>query len=89
MKRWMNLVVTMAAVVAFVGFAYAAVASMSGEVTKYDSGKSIAMKDAKGKEHTLEITKDTKVEGEVKVGAKVTVEAEGKKAHSNKAAPAN
>ncbi len=50
MKRWMNLVVTMAAVVAFVGFAYAAVASMSGEVTKYDSGKSIAMKDAKGKE---------------------------------------
>ncbi len=89
MKRWMNLAVTMAAVVAFVGFAYAAVASMSGEVTKYEAAKSISMKDAKGKVHTLQISKDTKVEGEVKVGTKVTVETEGKKAHSIKAAAAN
>ena len=89
MKRWINVAVAMAAVVAFVGFAYAAVASMSGEVTKYDLGKSISMKDAKGKEHTLHISKDTKVEGEIKIGAKVTVEAEGKNAQSIKAPAAN
>jgi hypothetical protein len=33
----------------------------------------------------FEIAKDTKVEGDVKVGAKVSVEAEGNKAHSVKA----
>ncbi len=88
MKGLKNLVTTAAVVFAFAGLVYAGMTPISGEVTKYDSGKSITLKDAKGKAHTLQITKDTKTEGEVKVGAKVTVEAEGKKAHSIKAAAA-
>jgi hypothetical protein len=86
MKQWMKLAVTMVVVAGFAGLAFAGMAAMSGEVTKYDAGKSISVKDDKGTEHTLEITQDTKTEGEVKAGAKVTVEAEGKKAHSIKAA---
>jgi hypothetical protein len=35
--------------------------------------------------HALEITKETNVEGDVRVGAKVSVEAEGKTAQSVKA----
>lgn len=35
--------------------------------------------------HALEITKDTKLEGEIRVGAKVAVEAEGKTAQTVKA----
>ena len=83
MKQWMKMAVTMAMVVAFAGLAYA---GMTGEVTKYDAGKSITLKDDKGKDQTLQITKDTKVEGDVKVGSKVTVEADGTKAKSVKAA---
>jgi len=76
----------MAAVMAFAGFAYAATTSMTGEVTKFEAGKSITVKDDKGKEHHLEITKDTKTEGEVKAGSKVTVQVDGMKAQSIKSA---
>lgn len=38
-----------------------------------------------GMVHALEITKDTKLEGEIRVGAKVAVEAEGKTAQTVKA----
>jgi hypothetical protein len=86
MKQWMKLAVTMLVVAGFAGLAFADMAAMNGEVTKYDAGKSISIKDDKGTEYTLEITKDTKTEGEVKAGSKVSVEAEGTKAHSIKAA---
>ena len=88
MKGLKSLAATAAVVLAFAGLVYAGATPMSGEVTKYDTGKSITLKDAQGKMHTLQITKDTKTEGDVKVGAKVTVEAEGKKAHSVRAAAA-
>lgn len=86
MKQWMKMAVTMVVAVAFAGLAYAGM--MTGEVTKYEAGKSITVKDDKGKEQSLEITKDTKIEGEVKAGAKVSVEADGMKAKHVKAAMA-
>lgn len=86
MKRLLSGVLAFAAVLALAGVAMAGMAAMNGEVTKYEAGKTIAVKDAGGKEHALEISKDTKIEGDVKVGTKVSVEADGKKAHSIKAA---
>ncbi|HET8760179.1 MAG TPA: hypothetical protein VFN94_03875 [Nitrospiria bacterium] len=84
MKQWFKSVFAVAAVVVFAAAAYAGMATVSGEVTKYEAGKTIVIKDAKGATQTLEISKDTKVEGEVKMGAKVSVEADGSKAHSVK-----
>jgi hypothetical protein len=83
-KQWFKSVCAVAAVLVFAVAAYAGMMTVSGEVTKYEAGKTIAVKDAKGATQTLEITKDTKVEGEVKVGAKVSVEADGNKAHTVK-----
>ena len=45
---------------------------VSGTVAAYEAGKTIKVK-GKDKETTFEITGDTKVNGEVKVGAKATV----------------
>lgn len=89
MKHWLRSAAMTAAVMAFAGFAYAAMTSMTGEVTKFEAGKSITVKDEKGKEHRLEITKDTKTEGEVKAGAKVTVHVDGMKAQDIKATMAH
>lgn len=85
MKAWLKTVCSIAAVLVFAVAASAAMMTVSGDVTKYEAGKTIVVKDSQGKMHTLEVGKDTKVEGDVKVGAKVSVEADGKKAHSVKA----
>ncbi|MEW6682747.1 MAG: hypothetical protein AB1451_07455 [Nitrospirota bacterium] len=86
MKQWTTSLCAMAAVLALSVAAYAGMTMVSGEVTKYEVGKTIAVKDTQGMVHALEITKDTKVEGDVKVGANVSVEAEGKTAQIVKAA---
>jgi hypothetical protein len=83
-KQLLKSVCALAAVLVFAAAAYAGMATVSGEVTKYEAGKTIVIKDAKGATQTLEISKDTKIEGEVKVGAKVSVDADGNKAHSVK-----
>jgi Cu/Ag efflux protein CusF len=44
-----------------------------GTVAAYEAGKMIQVKGAKDKEMTFDITGDTKMKGEVKEGAKVTV----------------
>ncbi len=46
---------------------------VSGTVVAYETGRMIKVKD-KNKEMALDATGDTKVKGEVKAGAKVTVE---------------
>ncbi len=86
MRQWMKNVCAIVAVLVFTVAAHAAMTMVSGEVIKYEAGKTISVKDFEGKVVALEITKDTKVEGDVKVGAKVSVEAEGKTAHTVKAA---
>ena len=55
--------------------AIAKVTTISGKVVKYTASKSIEINDQAGKAHTFKITKDTKVEGEVKVDENVTIEA--------------
>ena len=86
MKKWIQGASAMALVLVFSVASYAAMAMLSGEVIKYEVGKTISVKDTQGMVHALEITKDTKMEGDVRVGAKVSVEAEGKTAQSVKAA---
>ncbi|HUK57454.1 MAG TPA: hypothetical protein VLY20_12445 [Nitrospiria bacterium] len=49
----------------------------SGEVTAVTAGKSVAVKDEKGKTHKFSISKKTKIEGDLKVGAKVDVTSSG------------
>ena len=44
-----------------------------GTVGTYEAGKSIMVKGAKNKEMAFDVTADTKVKGEVKEGAKVSV----------------
>lgn len=85
MKQWMKSACAAAALLIVSVAAYAAMTMVSGEVIKYEAGKTISVKDTQGKVHALEITKDTKLEGEIKVGAKVAVEAEGKTAQTVKA----
>lgn len=85
MKKWMQGACAAALVIVFAAASYAAMAMLSGEVIKYEAGKTISVKDLQGMVHALEITKNTKLEGDVKVGAKVSVEAEGKTAQSVKA----
>ncbi len=85
MKQWIKSACAIAAVVVFTVAAYAAMTMVSGEVIKYEVGKTISVKDTLGVVHALEITKDTKVEGDIRVGAKVAVEAEGKTAQTVKA----
>jgi hypothetical protein len=45
----------------------------SGAVAGYEAGKMIKVKGSKDKEMTFDLTGDTKMKGEVKEGAKVTV----------------
>lgn len=52
--------------------------SVSGEVTSYEAGKAISVKDSFGMVHAMKITQEIKVDGDVKVGAKVSVESDGK-----------
>jgi hypothetical protein len=63
----------------------AAMTTLNGEVIKYETGKTIAIKDVTGNVLALEITKETKVEGDVTVGSQVVIEADGKKVKSLKA----
>lgn len=44
-----------------------------GEVTAVTAGKHFEVKDEKGKTHTFSVGKHTKIDGELKVGAKVNV----------------
>lgn len=85
MRQWMKSVCAIIAVFVFAVAAFAAMTLVSGEVIKYEMGKTISVKDVEGNVIALEITKDTKVEGDVKVGARVSVEADGKTARSVKA----
>ncbi len=45
----------------------------TGTVAAFEAGKTIKVKGAKDKEMTFDVTPDTKVKGDVKEGAKVTV----------------
>ena len=85
MRAWIERACAVAAVLVFAAVASAGMMSVSGEVTKYEAGKAISVKDSLGMVHAMEITQETKVEGDVKVGAKVSVESDGKKARSVKA----
>jgi len=49
-----------------------------GEVTAVTAGKNFEVKDEKGKTHKFSIGKKTKIEGDLKVGAKVDVKSMGK-----------
>lgn len=64
--------------------AFAAMTTLNGEVTKYEIGKAISVKDLTGKVVEFDITKDTKIEGDVRVGSQVLVEADGKTVKSLK-----
>jgi len=57
-----------------------------GEVTAFTAGKSVELKDEKGKTHKFNISKKTKIEGDVKVGAKVDVTSSGRTAKEIKVA---
>jgi hypothetical protein len=49
-----------------------------GEVTAVTAGKHFEIKDEKGKMHKFSIGKKTKIDGELKVGAKVNVTSKGR-----------
>ncbi|MBI3810928.1 MAG: hypothetical protein HY283_01805 [Nitrospirae bacterium] len=57
-----------------------------GEVTAVTPGKSVEVKDEKGKTHKFSISKKTKIEGDLKVGAKVDVTSSGHSAKEIKVA---
>jgi len=59
-----------------------------GEVTAVTAGKNVSIKDEKGKTHRFNISKKTKIDGELKVGSKVDVTAMGHWAHEVKVAAA-
>ena len=85
MTRWGKAMWILVPVLLVAAVSYAAMTTLSGEVMKYESGKTIAVKDLAGNVLVLEITKDTKIEGDVRVGAKVVIESDGKKVTSLKA----
>jgi len=108
MKKLLILAISMLTVAALAGVGVAADAPAApakpahkkmaepkttmGEVTAVAAGKSVTIKDEKGKMHKFSISKKTKIDGDLKVGAKVTVTAMGHSAHEVKveggAAPA-
>ena len=57
-----------------------------GEVTAVTAGKNVEVKDEKGKTHKFTISKKTKIEGDLKVGAKVDVTSKGSSAEAIKVA---
>ena len=85
MTRWSKVMWTLVPMLLVAAVSYAAMTTLNGEVMKYDIGKTIAVKDFTGNVVALEITKDTKVEGDVRVGSQVLIEADGKKVKSLKA----
>ena len=85
MTRWSKAIVTLVPALLIAAVAYAAITTLNGEVMKYEIGKTISVKDFTGNVVAFEITKDTKVEGDVRVGAQVVIEADGKTVKSLKA----
>lgn len=85
MTCWRKAMWTIVPVLLFAAVSYAAMTTLNGEVTKYEIGKAISVTDSTGNVLALEITKDTKVEGEVRVGSLVFIEVDGKKVKSLKA----
>jgi hypothetical protein len=49
-----------------------------GDVAAVTAGKTFSIKDEKGKTHKFSISKTTKIDGELKVGAKVNVTSKGR-----------
>ena len=94
MKKLLMLAVSMLAVAALAGVGVAADAPAAapahhakkmatpmttmGDVTAVTAGKHFEVKDEKGKTHTFNIGKHTKIDGELKVGAKVNVTSKGR-----------
>jgi len=87
MKKLLMLAVSVLAVTALVNFGVVGNADAKkkaatpmttmGEVTAMTAGKNISVKDEKGKTHKFTISKNTKIDGEIKVGAKVDVTSKG------------
>ena len=78
MKKIFSSMLAAAALVAFVGTSWAGM--IEGTLTKIE-GSFYIVKDAKGQEHKIHFNNATKKEGDVKEGAKVSVdEADG---HAN------
>lgn len=86
MKRWITGMGTIIVGLVLAAGAYAAMTTLSGEVLNYEAGKAISVRDFNGKVHDLQITKDTKVDTNIKVGSQVSIEADGQKAQSVKVA---
>jgi len=93
MKRLLMLAISVLTVAALAGFGVATDAHAKkaaepmmtmGEVTAVTPGKSVSVKDEKGKTHKFSISKKTKVEGDLKVGAKVDVTSKGSSAEEIK-----
>lgn len=57
---------------------------MTGEVTAVTTGKNVSIKDEKGRTHRFTISGATKIDGELKVGAKVEVTSKGRAAEAVK-----
>ncbi|MFZ5876367.1 MAG: hypothetical protein ACOYXU_08155 [Nitrospirota bacterium] len=85
MTRWSKAMWILVPGLLVAAVSYAAMTTLNGEVMAYEIGKAISVKDFTGNVVALEITKDTKVEGDVKVGIRVMIEADGKKVKSLKA----
>jgi hypothetical protein len=86
MKNLLMLAVSVLTVAAFASVSVAAKAPTMtmGEVTAVTPGKSVSVKDEKGKTHKFSISKKTKIEGDLKVGAKVDVTSKGSSAEEIK-----
>lgn len=84
MTRWSRAMWTLVPVLLVATAVSAAMTTLNGEVIKYEIGKTIAVKDLAGNVLALEITKDTQVEGDVRVGSQVVIEADGTKVKSLK-----
>ena len=82
MRHWITGMGAIIAVLVLAVGTYAAATTLSGEVLNYEAGKAISVRDFNGNIHDLQITKDTKVDSNVRVGAQVSIEADGQKAKS-------
>ncbi len=86
MRHWITTVGAIIAVLVLAVGTYAAMTTLSGEVLNYEAGKAISVRDFNGKVHELQITRDTKVDANIRVGSQVSIEADGQKAQSVKVA---
>jgi len=85
MKNLLMLAVSILTVASMTGVSVAArglsiTKTTEGEVTAVTKGKSVEVKDAKGKIHKFSLSEKTKIEGALKVGAKVDVHSKGRSA---------